>query len=604
MLQKIVYLLEEIDPDSNLWFDKVCTNVPNLVVDELKKKFDSGLFNYIRKLIVIQNSIHGIDIQPIAIEIAKLRCFLSIIIEEKVSDFKDNRGINPLPNLEFKFVVANSLIILNPDGQTSLFTNVKHECDLETLRKKYFSAQPGDRNKLREKYDTITNEMRDSIKKHNLEKNTRYHQLVSWSPFTNTATEWFDPKWMFGLDRFDIVIANPPYITLQKLSKSDPKVISKMIVSKKNPIYETYTGSADLYCLFYERGLKLLKDNGYLTYITSNVWIKSGYGMPLRNLFLKNYDPINLIDLGPGRFSSASVATNIITIKNAPYSLSTRTLDHTKLNLNLLKNFLKTKSNVCELKQNELFTILTPIEFSIRKKLNTNAITLREWRISVYSGIKTAYDKAFLIKGDVRQRIISKDPQSDEILTPVLRGRDINKEKINFANEYLITTHNGYYDDQHNRIPAVNINDYPVVMTHLDKYLDKLKKRSDKGKSPYNLRDCAYMNEFFKPKIIYRRISDRMNAVVDNDGYIVINTCFIITGEYINFLCSFFNCNLFKLLFKDVGALGGKGRNFITNIKVIKPTGEDRAYTDQEFYKLYNLSDDEIEYIESLIHNY
>lgn len=121
MLQKVVYVLQEIDPTANLWFDKATENVGILLKKEFEKKFNAGSLNYIRKLSVIQNSIFGIDIQPIAVEISRLRCFLSLIIEEKVDDTEENRGINPLPNLDFKFIIANSLITLDNTTQLSIF---------------------------------------------------------------------------------------------------------------------------------------------------------------------------------------------------------------------------------------------------------------------------------------------------------------------------------------------------------------------------------------------------------------------------------------------------------------------------------------------------
>lgn len=117
MLQKIVYILQELDPEANLWFDKATENVSIFIKKEFEKKFNSGSLNYIRKLSVIQNSIFGIDIQPIAVEISRLRCFLSLIIEEHVHDNEENRGINPLPNLDFKFIIANSLLKLPEESK-------------------------------------------------------------------------------------------------------------------------------------------------------------------------------------------------------------------------------------------------------------------------------------------------------------------------------------------------------------------------------------------------------------------------------------------------------------------------------------------------------
>ena len=141
MLQKIVYILQEIDPEANLWFNKATENVSILLKKEFEKKFNAGSLDYIRKLSVIQNSIFGVDIQPIAVEIARLRCFLSLVIEEVVYDDEENRGINPLPSLDFKFIIANSLIKLDENAQQlSMFENQSHIDELKLVREEYFNA--------------------------------------------------------------------------------------------------------------------------------------------------------------------------------------------------------------------------------------------------------------------------------------------------------------------------------------------------------------------------------------------------------------------------------------------------------------------------------
>jgi hypothetical protein len=156
MLQKIVYMLQEIDPEANLWFDKATENISFLMRKEFEKKFNAGSLDYIRKLTVIQNSIFGVDIQPIAVEIARLRCFLSLVVEEKVYDDEPNRGINPLPNLDFKFIIANTLLVLPHDsdfkkdiqvGQLSMFERQDHISELKAVREEYFSANDSETKK-------------------------------------------------------------------------------------------------------------------------------------------------------------------------------------------------------------------------------------------------------------------------------------------------------------------------------------------------------------------------------------------------------------------------------------------------------------------------
>jgi hypothetical protein len=154
-----------------------------------------------------------------------------------------------------------------------------------------------------------------------------------------------------------------------------------------------------------------------------------------------------------------------------------------------------------------------------------------------------------------------------------------------------------------------NIDDYPAIKQYLlDFGYDRLKQTGEPGSRKKTLNkwfeiadSTAFWREFYKPKIIYRAISENMNAVIDDSGYIVNNSNHFVTGEYIKFLCSFFNSKIFKLIFQTINMIGGtKGRDFIKNIKAVKPEGEDRAFSDEEFYKLYNLTDEEIEYVSLL----
>lgn len=320
VLQKIVYMLQEIDPDATLWFNKATENVSFLIRKEFEKKFNAGSLDYIRKLTVIQNSIFGIDIQPIAVEIARLRCFLSLVIEEKVYDDEPNRGINPLPNLDFKFIAANSLISLPEDSdhikdvaknQLSIFEKVEHIEQLKSVREEYFSANDAEtKNELKFAFSEIQNAMRQAALDNwgNKMASARYEALFQWKPFNNTVTNWFDPNWMFGIkDGFDIVIGNPPYIS------------TKEIPAKDKDIYEKIYGfSDDTYNIFTFRGMQLVKDNGTLNYIIPKTFWTTQTKRNMRNMLLSKaikyiYDTAN-------PFSSVMVDTCIIQVQNKKYS--------------------------------------------------------------------------------------------------------------------------------------------------------------------------------------------------------------------------------------------------------------------------------------------
>ncbi|MDR0696767.1 MAG: hypothetical protein LBF68_04400, partial [Christensenellaceae bacterium] len=167
-----------------------------------------------------------------------------------------------------------------------------------------------------------------------------------------------------------------------------------------------------------------------------------------------------------------------------------------------------------------------------------------------------------------------------------------------------ITTHNGYYDDQHNRIPAVNINDYPAIKDHLDKFLDKLLKRSSKGKTPYNLQYCISMSEFEKSKIVYPEITTDASFVIDYNNYILDATCFMMTGEHIEYISSTLSSKLFKFVFKYIfsGAqLGNDGYRYkkfaLIKLPIKRPIDDNKFLSDDEIFDLYELSENEKEYI-------
>lgn len=307
MLQKIVYMLQEIDPEANLWFDEIIKGTPIYVRKAFEEKFSNGELNYIRKLTVIEKSIFGVDIQPIAVEIARLRCFLSLVIEEKVMDTEPNRGIKPLPSLDFKFIIANSLIPLEENKQISLFENQDHIEELKTVREEYFNADNERKSELREEFSDIQKRMlQTTIDQYTKLPSKRYELLYRWSPFKNEATDWFDPEWMFGVkDGFDIVIANPPYIDSETMLNSGLEDVRDYI-SKR---YSFTKGNWDIYIAFFELAYKLTK--GCLIYITPDKWISKPFGDALRIGIIDNI--ISILNAGRDVFETARV-DSIITL--------------------------------------------------------------------------------------------------------------------------------------------------------------------------------------------------------------------------------------------------------------------------------------------------
>ena len=269
ILQKVFYILQQTDPTGEVWYEKQLEHIPSEELKkDLKSKFEKGNYDYIRKIGVIRQSIFGVDIQTIATEIAKLRCFLTLIIEEEVDDSKDNRGIHTLPNLDFKFVSANSLTIL-PGSDTQMlnmydtFGNNTHIDSLQKIRNEYFTADENERMLLRARFAEMQNEMFRNRLVASGATSDKYNALMEWRPFDNLSTPWFDSEWMFGVKKFDIVIGNPPYgATVSSAEKSYYK--QHYDAAKTGGGLK---GSTDTFVIFIDFGLGCVKDNGFLSYI-------------------------------------------------------------------------------------------------------------------------------------------------------------------------------------------------------------------------------------------------------------------------------------------------------------------------------------------------
>lgn len=321
MLQKIVYILQEIDPDANLWFDKATENVSILLKKEFEKKFNAGSLDYIRKLSVIQNSIFGVDIQPIAVEIARLRCFLSLVIEEVVYDDEENRGINPLPSLDFKFIIANSLIKLDERAQQlSMFENQSHIDELKAVRDEYFNADSERKAELREEFGDIQKRMlQATIDQYTKQPSRRYALLYNWAPFKNEPTDWFDSEWMFGVkDGFDVVIANPPYVESRNSNFSEElkDLLQKQI---QNSYPKNLSGliarGSDLLIYFLEASTRFISESGVITFITSNGWLNNEYGHKFQKFLLAQTSVVSIVDTDFKYFESANINTVITFFK-------------------------------------------------------------------------------------------------------------------------------------------------------------------------------------------------------------------------------------------------------------------------------------------------
>lgn len=306
ILHKLVHILHKLDPQNELWKERQIEKTQALEdavlrdksISNIEEAFANNELDYGRKLYLIENCIYGVDIQPIAVQIAKLRFFISLIIDQQKQPERDNLGIQSLPNLETKFVAANTLIPLGkPEGQISIFTYENPEIEtlkdkLKQIRHRYFNAKTRN-DKLRyQKQDKSAREklaqylMKDGWSEHTVQ------QLVVFDPYDqNASAPFFDPEWMFGLsDGFDIVIGNPPYVDSENMVKN---YYEFRILLKK--LYGTAKGNWDLFVVFIERGIMLSNTNGTLSYIVPNKLISSKYAETLRE-YISNFNIKEIID--------------------------------------------------------------------------------------------------------------------------------------------------------------------------------------------------------------------------------------------------------------------------------------------------------------------
>ena len=305
ILHKLVFILGKLDPRNDQWRQRQIAKVENLIdmaeeiddstirrntirdleqeKDNINETFERNELDYGRKLYLIENCIYGVDIQPVAVQIAKLRFFISLVVDQKIDDTQENRGVRPLPNLETKFVAGNTLIGVEKPAQL-LMRNPeidRKEAELGGVRRKHFTARTP---RTKEKYRNLDKQIRADISQ--LLKSDGFpsettEKIANWDPYNqNAVADFFDAEWMFGItEGFDVVIGNPPYVRQEKIKALKPAL-------KKH--YTCYTGAADLYVYFYERGLQLLNETGIHTFICSNSWLDVNYGAPLQKYVLDN----------------------------------------------------------------------------------------------------------------------------------------------------------------------------------------------------------------------------------------------------------------------------------------------------------------------------
>ena len=355
MLQQMVHVLSKLDADNTIWKNVIETKLGQELAstightdeerrelqNDINRNFDlsQNAPDYARKLYLIENCIYGIDIQTIAIQISKLRCFISLVVDQKVNDSpEDNYGIRPLPNLEARFVAANSLIGLRNDlslANTEAVQKVREE--LADANHRIFNAKTlKTKRKWRSKVKDLRDALVEELKQTGFVTDDDASLIASWDPFNqNCSSRFFDPEWMFGFKKFDIVIGNPPYGLINKKQNQGEGIIVPEDILNTYKNADIYTsakgGSLNIFRLFVIQGGSILKDNGVFCEIFPLAFTCDLSCSKLRKHIFNNYHIIN-IEAFPERdnpqkrvFSSAKMSVCILTFSNnknnEPFSL-------------------------------------------------------------------------------------------------------------------------------------------------------------------------------------------------------------------------------------------------------------------------------------------
>ena len=632
-------------------------------LNEESRRIQETLFK--EKKTIIENCLFGVDLNPNSVKICRLRLWIELLKNAYYTAESDYKELETLPNIDINIKCGNSLVhrfdltdsiksVLKETGisisqyrnAVSKYKNAQDKAEkweldsmIAEIKSKLtteIGAKDPKKLKLNKRKAELMNllapqlfEMSkkeqkdwqkrvDTVKKEIAELESYFEEINSNKIYLG-AFEWrIEFPEVLDADGnfigFDCVIGNPPYIQLQSMG-TDADVLERMK-------YKTYVRTGDIYCLFYEQGMNLLKPNGCLCYITSNKWMRAGYGKELRQYFIAKTNPVLLIDFaGIKIFDAATVETNILIAKKESYTQNTLAciISNTD-DLNKLSVLVQQQAVECNFAENDSWIILSAIEQSIKRKIEAVGTPLKDWDIRINYGIKTGFNEAFVITTDKRNEILANCQTEDErtrtaeLIRPILRGRDIKRYSYDWANLWLINTHNGIKG----KIPRIQIENYPAIKAHLDQYWEKISTRADKGDTPYNLRNCAYMEDFSKPKIVWGNLNLTPNyALVENNSFINAPSSMIVPAS--KYLLAILNSKIADFYIKLLGVTRNGGYfeykpMFIEQLPIpqlkienkelaqIERLIDNNNYTEIEYivYNLYGLTQDEINYINSL----
>ncbi|EFP6153091.1 class I SAM-dependent DNA methyltransferase [Campylobacter jejuni] len=647
---------------------------------------------------IIENNLFGVDINPNSCEITKLRLWIELLKHSFYQSFDDENyhDLKTLPNIDINIKCGNSLVSYFETGKSlNHYPNIKERMGkYKRIVKDYKEGFYTDKSHINQEIknlkisfknfcfaDKFKKEMKsfnDKCEKYSKkygnflainDENLKFFVSANLTLFDfdekEAAKEFANLKkeydnifnlesnhpfeWRFEFPEildddgnfkgFDLIIGNPPYIRQEELKELKPHLA-------KN--YKVYKGTSDIYTYFYELGFNVLKDRGgVLSYITSNKYTRAGYGEALREFLLKNVKFLEYTDLnGIKVFDSATVDTSILCFEKSKskdnkfkyLALSNEILKTCAYDIGLYKDFAEFSQNSLS---KESFTFSDENTSALKAKIERIGTPLKEWYgLNIYRGILTGYNEAFIITTEKRNEILAKCKDEAEkertakLIRKMLRGRDIKRYSYEWAGLWVINTHNGYKNQNGEKVEAINIKHYPSLKKHFDEFYPQLEKRADKGLTPYNLRNCAYIEEFEKEKIVYPCIMAKepcfsyetsfafamapANIITSNSDILKYILAFLNSDFIYLMLRKFYmgggiegelkTNNLEKLPIPKINSKNQKLADELINLvdEILKAKEQDKNANTQELenkinslvYKLYNLTEEEIKIIE------
>lgn len=380
---------------------------------------------------------------------------------------------------------------------------------------------------------------------------------------------------------FDIIFGNPPYIRQEKIKdyKADLK-----------KYFKVFNGTADIYTYFYELGFRLLKEKGILHFISSNKFCRAAYGENLREFLLDKTQILNFVDLNGFKiFEKPMVDTCLLEFQKTK-GKEDATFFYAKPKTKTF-NLAKVEKTAIPLNSlnKDAFIFGDSKLFSLKEKIEKIGTPLKEWDITINYGIKTGFNEAFIIDTEIKERILnsckdeSERKRTTKLIKPILRGRDIKRYSYEWANLWLINTHNGYVENGE-KIPAIDINDYPALKKYLDNFYPKLEKRTDKGKTPYNLRNCAYYEDFEKEKIIWAEMTKEPCFTWDDNNIFINQTCYFMDGSN-KYMLGVLNSKLIYFYMQQIAVTLGDGafrwiKQYIEKLPILQITPQNQSLAD------------------------